>query len=71
MAIKKEIGDRLGEANSLANLGIIAAIRSDFKEADRLFKESLAIKQEIGDRRGEEAIQANIIYNRKAEAEEE
>jgi Tfp pilus assembly protein PilF len=53
LAIKREIGDRKGEADSLHNLGLIAITRGDRDEARRLYQESLAIKREIGDRQGE------------------
>ena len=53
LAIKREIGDRQGEAASLINLGNIANTRGDLAEAERLYRESLAIKREIGDRQGE------------------
>ena len=52
-------GDRLGEANSLGNLGIIARLRGDLAEAERLNRESLAITREVGDRVGE----ANSLGN--------
>ena len=60
LAIKREIGDRQGEATSLNNLGIIAETRGDLAEAERLHRESLAIKREIGDRQGEASSLNNL-----------
>ena len=48
LAIKREIGDRKGEASSLNNLGNIAQKRGDLAEAKQLHLQSLAIMQEIG-----------------------
>ena len=48
LAIKREIGDRRGEANSLNNLGLIADVRGDYDEAGRLFAASQAILLELG-----------------------
>ena len=50
LAIKREIGNRQGEAASLGNLGVIAVRRGDLAEAERLCRESLAIGREVGNR---------------------
>ena len=44
MAVQREIGDRLGEATSLGNLGLVADKRGDYDEAERLYRESVRIK---------------------------
>ena len=51
--IKRQIGDRGGEAAILNNLGEIARRRGDLAEAERLYRGGLAIFREIGARRGE------------------
>ncbi len=67
LAIKREIGDRHGESQSLDNLGIVAGRHGDLDEAERLCRESLAIKREVGDRQGEASSLGNlgnVAYNR-------
>lgn len=52
LAIRRELGDRLGVANSLSNLGSLALDRCDFAAAEALYEESIAIRRELGDRLG-------------------
>ena len=52
LAIRREIGDRLGIAHSLSNLGLVANEEGDYGGARVLYEESLAIRREIGDRLG-------------------
>jgi len=68
----RESGDRQGEAISLNNLGLIADIRGDYDEAERLHNESLAIMREIGDRRGEAYSLENlgIIFSKRGDLDE-
>ena len=60
LAIKKEIGDRNGEAACYVKLG--AAYRSvgEYNKAREHLKKSLAIKKEIGDRSGEADCYVNL-----------
>jgi len=51
--IKREIGDRGGEANSLGSLGIAYARLKQYGKAIDLQEQCLAIRCEIGDRHGE------------------
>jgi tetratricopeptide (TPR) repeat protein len=53
--IKKEIGDRQGEAASLHQMSIIYEIVGDLQKALHLSEQSIEIKKEIGDRQGEAA----------------
>jgi tetratricopeptide (TPR) repeat protein len=53
LRLYREIGARLGEANSIQRLGDIALRRSDHAEARRRYEEALPIYREIGDRLGE------------------
>ena len=48
LAIKREIGDREGEANVLNSLAILAEIRNDPTEQRRLNTEAVRIRREIG-----------------------
>jgi tetratricopeptide (TPR) repeat protein len=53
LAIKREIGDRNGEAASLCNLGTAYHSLGDYPRAIDFHQQSLAIQREIGDRNGE------------------
>ena len=52
MAIKRELGDRQGIANSLNNLGESTFDLGDYPAAWALYEESLAIRRALGDQRG-------------------
>ncbi|HLV81092.1 MAG TPA: tetratricopeptide repeat protein, partial [Chthonomonadaceae bacterium] len=52
LALRGYLGDRRGTANSLHELGKVAAFCARFDEADALFAESMAIKRELGDKQG-------------------
>jgi len=47
LAIRRELGDRLGIAAGLNNLGNVALFQSDLASARALYGESLAIKREL------------------------
>jgi len=53
LAIEREVGNRVGIAQSLHQLGTVAQLRGKVEEAEDLYKQSLAIKREVGDRPGE------------------
>ncbi len=53
LPIHREIGDRLGEANTLASLGHVALSLARYDEAGELYRQALPIHREIGDRLGE------------------
>jgi tetratricopeptide (TPR) repeat protein len=59
LEIKREIGDRKGEANSLNNLGNGYDSLGQYQEALNFHQQSLEIEREIGDRNGE----ANSLIN--------
>jgi hypothetical protein len=44
------MGNRLGVANSLNNLGAVAREQGDYPSARAHYEESLGIRREIGDR---------------------
>jgi predicted ATPase/DNA-binding SARP family transcriptional activator len=52
LAIRRELGDRPGIANSLHNLGLVANFQEDYAASRALYEESLAIRREMEDRQG-------------------
>ncbi len=60
LAIKREIGDRKGEATSLINLGMAYDSLGQYPQAIDYYQQSLAIFQEIGARNGEAASLFNL-----------
>ncbi|MBI4573344.1 MAG: tetratricopeptide repeat protein [candidate division NC10 bacterium] len=71
LALHREIGDRQGEANQLANLGIVHRIKGDLDGATRHHTQALAIDREIGDRQGEANQLGNlgIVYRARGDME--
>jgi len=62
LAIRRELGDKNGIADSLSNLGEMAKEQGDYAAARALYEESLAIRRELGDKYG-------IAYTLEAIAE--
>ncbi|MEL7522048.1 MAG: tetratricopeptide repeat protein, partial [Cyanobacteria bacterium J06553_1] len=60
LIIKREIGDRNGEADSLCNLGNAYKSLGQYERAIDFHQQSLIIKREIGDRKGEAASLGNL-----------
>ncbi len=52
LALYRELGDKLGVAQSLNNLGSIAYSRGDWERAAALYMESLSLRRELGDKWG-------------------
>ncbi len=50
--IRRELGDRAGEAGSLGNLGTVAHTTGEYESARLQFESSLAILQELGELNG-------------------
>jgi tetratricopeptide (TPR) repeat protein len=50
LAIKEELGNRLGMALTYHQLGMVAQARGRLDEAEDWYRESLAIEEELGDR---------------------
>jgi tetratricopeptide (TPR) repeat protein len=65
MTIRQELGDQVGMAASLHNLGNVAGHQGDYALARSLHERSLAIFRELGDRLGI----ANSLHNLGAVAE--
>ena len=53
LAIRKEIGDRKGEASCYGDLGTVYSLFGEYGKAREHLQKSLAITKEIGDRNGE------------------
>ncbi|MGB8687552.1 MAG: tetratricopeptide repeat protein, partial [Microcoleus sp.] len=74
LEIKREIGDRQGEANSLGNLGNAYDSLGQYQRAIAFHEQYLEIEREIGDRVGESIALNNLgnallKTNKLAEAE--
>ena len=52
LAIRRELGDRQGVAESVNYLGVTAFLQGDYATARSLYEESLAIRRELSDRKG-------------------
>ena len=60
LAIRREIGDRAGEAVTLNNISQIYDAWGRYEEALKLLEQSLAIWREVGDRAGEAVTSWNL-----------
>jgi tetratricopeptide (TPR) repeat protein len=60
LAIRQEIGDRLGEGSTLNNIGAVYDNLGQYEVALNFYQDALAIWQEIGNRAGEGATLNNI-----------
>jgi predicted ATPase/class 3 adenylate cyclase/DNA-binding XRE family transcriptional regulator len=60
LALRRQLGDRTGIANSLTNLGIIADYQGNYDRATDLYEESLAIRRETADISGMAATLHNL-----------
>jgi tetratricopeptide (TPR) repeat protein/Cdc6-like AAA superfamily ATPase len=49
---EREVGDRLGEANTLAQIGTIYSLRGDLDGAEQYYRNALDISQALGDSLG-------------------
>ena len=54
------MGDTLGIASSLGNLGLVAQELGDYERARRLYQESLTIRRELGDKAGMAELFSNL-----------
>lgn len=52
LALRRELGDRGGVANSLADLGTIAYEQGDYPSSRTLLTESLVMRRDLADRKG-------------------
>ncbi|MEM7793709.1 MAG: tetratricopeptide repeat protein [Cyanobacteria bacterium P01_C01_bin.118] len=65
LAIRQDIDERYGIAESLNNIGFVYDSRGDYAQALDYYQQALAIRQELGDRQGESVVLSNIgtIYS--------
>ncbi len=63
----RELGNRLGEAETLTNLGNVHSLRSNWDKASDCYEKSLGIFGEIGDRLGVAKTLGNLanVYSRQ------
>lgn len=61
LEISARIGDRAGQAQSLAALGSLHASTQNYRKAREYFERSLAITREIGFRLGENDTEADLV----------
>ena len=63
--IRKEIGDKRGEAMCYGNLGTVYESLSEYGKAEIYQQKALVIRKEIGDKQGEAACYGNLgtVYN--------
>ena len=57
LGIHRDLGDRLGQATALSNLGSVRQTTGDYPDADQALEEALAIYRDLGSRLG----QANAL----------
>ena len=60
MQIRKEIGNRKGEAADYRNLGTLFHLLCEYEKAKEYAEKALAIRKEIGDRKGEATDYGNL-----------
>ncbi|MCI5139025.1 MAG: tetratricopeptide repeat protein, partial [Candidatus Electrothrix sp. AR1] len=62
LVIRREIGDRAREGDTLSNIGVVYHDKGDYDTALKYLKQSLNIRREIGDRTGEDCTLDNISH---------
>jgi len=60
LVLRRELGDTMGVAASLNNLGNVAQYQGDYDRAQILHQESLALRRELGDRWGVAGSLSNL-----------
>jgi tetratricopeptide (TPR) repeat protein len=69
LAILREFGDRVGEGQTLNNLGVVYDAQGRWAEAEASYQQSLAILREFGDRVGEGQTLENLALLREAQGD--
>src|SRR5579883_971350 len=62
LPLRREVGDRAGEATTLNNLGMVYRAIGQPKRALELYEQALPLTREVGDRAGEVATLINLAY---------
>src|SRR2546421_1715569 len=62
LPIRREVGDRAGEATTLSSMAMVYAAAGQFHEALKVYDQALPIIREVGDRAGEATILASMAY---------
>ncbi|GAB1542023.1 CHAT domain-containing protein [Scytonema sp. NUACC21] len=62
LLLKQQMGDKLGEAISLNNIGNVYLDLGDSQKALNYFQKSLSLRKQVGDKRGEARTLNNIGY---------
>ena len=57
LGIYRDLGDRLGQANALRDLGVVRRLTGDYPAAAQALEQALDIYRDLGDRLG----QANAL----------
>jgi tetratricopeptide (TPR) repeat protein len=60
LAIVRGLGDRMGEAWTLGELGVLRRLTGDYPQATTLHEQALTIRRELGDRNGEAYTLADL-----------
>ena len=60
LVIRKEIGDKEGEASDNGNLGAVFQSVSQYTKAEECLQKALVIRKEIGDKKGEASDYGNL-----------
>ncbi len=58
--LRRALGNRIGEATSLRNLGNVQAISGDHDQAERSLRQAQALHQALGDRAGLAAVENDL-----------
>lgn len=62
LVLRREAGERRGEANSFSNLGVVARSRGEYEQARRLYEDALAIFRELEDLAGVASVRDNLGF---------
>ena len=60
LPIRREVGDRAGEATTLNNIGLVYDGLGERSQALEYYRQALPIRREVGDRAGEAVTRYNI-----------
>ena len=69
LPIRREVGDRAGEATTLSNIGGVYDGLGERRRALECFGQALPIRREVGDRAGEAVTRYNVAMIHRARGE--